>query len=107
MCRGFTELMDTPSLAAKTYVLAYVGLLGLLLVNVLIGFLNIGWANMFIAVTIAVIQAAVIALILMHGLFEKAAVWLVMGGAVLWFMILVTLTMTDYITRGWVPIPGK
>jgi len=99
--------METPTLSPKTYVLAYFVLLALLLINILIGFLNIGWANMFIAVTIAAIQASVVAFILMHGLFEKVLVRLVISAAVLWFLILVTLTMTDYITRGWVPVPGK
>ena len=84
-----------------------VGLLALLLTNVLIGYLNIGWVNMFVAVTIAAIQAAVIALVLMHGLHEGVLVKLVMGGALIWFMILVTLTFTDYITRPWFPFPGS
>ena len=99
--------MRNPALRPKTYVLAYGALLALLLANVLIGFLDFGWGNMFVALTIAVMQAAVIAFVMMHGLFEKVLIRLIMGGALLWFLILVTLTLTDYITRGWVPIPGK
>jgi cytochrome c oxidase subunit 4 len=99
--------MNEPTLSSRAYVLAYVALLVLLLANVLIGMTSIGWANMFISVTIAVFQGAIIALVLMHGLFEKALIRIIIGGALLWFMILVTLTMTDYITRNWVPIPGK
>lgn len=99
--------MVTPNLSAKQYFLAYVVLMGLLLANVLIGFIHVGWVNVFIAVTIATIQACIIALLLMHGLYEKSLVHLVMGGAILWFLILVTLTMTDYITRGWLPVAGK
>lgn len=99
--------MTYPSVSTKTYLLAYFVLLGLLLLNVLIGFLNLGWVNMFIAVTIGIVQAAIIGLILMHGLFEKTLVHLVMGGALLWFLIMITLTFTDYITRNWLPVAGK
>jgi cytochrome c oxidase subunit IV len=82
-------------------------MMGLLLLNVLLAFINMGWVNMFIGVVIATMQAAILALVLMHGLYEKVLVRLVIGGSLLWFLILVTLTFTDYITRGWVPIAGK
>jgi cytochrome c oxidase subunit IV len=99
--------MIEPILSSKSYFLAYVAMMGLLLLNVLLAFLNIGWVNMFIGVVIATMQAAILALVLMHGLFEKVLVRLVIGGALLWFMIFVTLTFCDYITRNWVPIAGK
>jgi hypothetical protein len=28
-------------------------------------------------------------------------------GGVLWFLIMITLTLGDYLTRGWMPFPGK
>lgn len=99
--------MQSPSLSAKSYLLAYVTLLALLGANVAIGHLNLGWGSMFIAVAIAAMQGAVIALIMMHGLFENVFIKLIMGAALLWFTILITLTFTDYITRNWLPIPGK
>lgn len=99
--------MDEPSISPKSYALAYVVLLLLLGANIGIGFLNLGWGSMFIALVIAALQASVIALFLMHGLFEKPLIRLIIGGALLWFMILVTLTMNDYITRNWLPIAGK
>jgi cytochrome c oxidase subunit IV len=99
--------MTEPILSSKSYFLAYVAMMGLLLLNVLLAFINMGWVNMFIGVVIATMQAAILALVLMHGLYEKVLVRLVIGGSLLWFLILVTLTFTDYITRGWVPIAGK
>lgn len=99
--------MTEPILSSKTYVLAYVAMMGLLLLNVLLAFINLGWGNIFVGLVIASLQAAILALVLMHGLFEKVLVRLVIGGALLWFLILVTLTFTDYITRNWVPVAGK
>lgn len=99
--------METPGLPAKSYFAAFGALLGLVGLNIGLAFVPMGWGNMFVAVTIAAIQACVIALLLMHGLFEKPIIRLVMGGALLWFLILVTLLMTDYLTRNWLPVAGK
>jgi cytochrome c oxidase subunit 4 len=95
------------TLPSGAYVRAYIALLVLLGVNVGINCLNLGWGNMFIAVVIAALQGAILALVLMHGLYEKALVRLVMAGSILWFLILITLTLTDYITRNWLPVAGK
>lgn len=86
---------------------AYIGLLLLLGVSVGINQFDLGWGNMFLAVTIAAFQGAILAFVMMHALYEKALVRLVMAGSLVWFLILVTLTFTDYITRNWVPIAGK
>lgn len=99
--------MKEPNVSVKSYVLAYVALLVLMLINIGIAFINLGWANMFIGVTIAVIQVAVLVLVLMQAYFEKPLIHIVMGGAILWFLILITLTFSDYITRNWLPITGK
>ncbi len=99
--------MTEPLLTAKSYLWAYLALLFLLGVNVGVGHLNLGWGSMLIAVAVAAGQAGILVLVLMHGLYEQVLVRLVMCGALLWFLILVTLTMTDYITRNWLPIAGK
>lgn len=99
--------MKEPNFSIKQYVLAYVALLVLMLINIGIAFINLGWASMFIAVAIAVMQVAVLVFVLMQAYLEKPVIHVVMGGAVLWFLILVTLTLADYITRNWLPIAGK
>lgn len=66
--------MTEPILPSKNYFLAYVAMMGLLLLNVLLAFLNMGWVNMFIGLVIATMQAAILALVMMHGLFEKILV---------------------------------
>ncbi len=99
--------MTGPALSVKTYVLTYVALLALVLTTVLVGFLNLGWGSMFLAVTIATIKATLVAAFFMHALVEKRLVWVVIAGALVWFLILISLTLGDYITRGWLPFPGK
>ncbi len=99
--------MAAPSVSAKTYVFTYLGLLGLTLSTVLTGFVDLGWGSMFIAILIATAKATLIASFFMHALVEKKLVRLVIVGALVWFLILMTLTVGDYITRGWLPFPGK
>lgn len=99
--------MQEPNISVKTYVLAYIAMMVLFLVNIGIAFLNLGWANMFIGLVIALAEVALLALVLMQAYYEKPLVHLVIGGAILWFLILVTLTFNDYITRNWLPISGK
>ncbi len=99
--------MPEATVSPRTYFLTYAALLCLTLSTVLIGYLDLGWFSMFVAVAIAAIKATLIASFFMHALYEKVVIRLLIGGALLWFMILVTLTMCDYITRSWLPIPGK
>ncbi|HEX7361348.1 MAG TPA: hypothetical protein VF283_12730 [Bryobacteraceae bacterium] len=99
--------MKEPDISIKQYVLAYVALLVLMLINVGIAFMNLGWVNMFIALVIGVMQVAILVFVLMQAYLEKTVIHIVMGAAVLWFLILVTLTFADYITRNWLPIAGK
>jgi cytochrome c oxidase subunit 4 len=99
--------MPHATVSPRTYYLTYVCLLGLTLSTVLIGYLDLGWFSMFVAVALAAIKATLIASFFMHALYEKVMIRLLIAGALLWFLILVTLTMCDYITRNWLPLPGK
>lgn len=99
--------MAEATVSPKTYLITYAVLLCLTLSTVLIGYLDLGWFSMFVAVAIAAIKATLIAAFFMHALYEKVMIRLLIAGALLWFMILVTLTMCDYITRNWLPFPGK
>lgn len=99
--------MQEPDISVKTYVLAYVAMMVLLGINIGIACINLGWVNMFIGLTIGAMQVGILVFVLMQAYYEKPLIHVVIGGALLWFLILVTLTFTDYITRNWVPISGK
>ena len=99
--------MAAPVVPARKYFFTFAALLALTLSTVLIGYIDLGWGSMFVAVAIACAKATLIASIFMHALYESKLVKVVIGGAVVWFLILVSLTIGDYITRGWLPYPGK
>jgi cytochrome c oxidase subunit 4 len=99
--------MTGPVVSTKTYLLTYVALLALTLLTVLLGYLNLGPFSMVIAIVIAALQACLIAGFFMQGRYERVLVRVAAGVGVVWLLIMMTLTLTDYITRGWLPFPGK
>lgn len=91
--------MTEPIISRKTYILTYVGLLCLTLATTLLSYIDMGPFNTVVAVGIAVVKASLIAALFMHALYEDKLVKIILAGGVLWFLILITLTMTDYFTR--------
>ncbi len=99
--------MTEPHLKPKSYVFTWLGLLGLTLLNTLIAFLNLGPFSTIIAIGIAAIMASLVAGFLMHALYDAQIIRVILAGGVIWFLIMITLTLGDYGTRGWLPFPGK
>jgi cytochrome c oxidase subunit 4 len=99
--------MAQPVVPKRTYLVAYLALLALTLITVLVAYISLGAFSMTIAILIAAIQASLIAAFFMQALYESAVVRVAAAGGVIWFLIMATLTLTDYITRGWLPFPGK
>lgn len=87
--------------------LAWAGLLALTLLTSLLGLLNLGVMTPVIALIIAAVQAFLIAAFLMHVKHDIPLVRVIVAGGIIWLLILTTLTMTDYITRGWLLPSGK
>ncbi len=98
-----TAITKSPKLQLKTYVFTWLGLLGLLLLTALLGFIDLGQYNIVISVAIAAIQVALIGGFFMHALYETTLVRIVIAAAIIWFLIFETLTLADYMTRGWIP----
>jgi cytochrome c oxidase subunit 4 len=69
--------------------------------TVQIAFFDLGPLNTIAALTIAVLKAVLVVLFFMHVRYSPPLTWAVVVGGVFWLAILLTLTMTDYLTRGW------
>ena len=84
----------------KTYLIVFATLMALLVLTVLAAMLNLGHFNLILALTIAVIKAVVVILYFMHVRWSSALTWVFAGAAFLWLGILLTLSASDYVTRG-------
>jgi len=89
------------------YIRIFIALMVLLVVTVVAAKMPLGWANLPVALGIAVIKAVLILLFFMHFRDSDNLTWLVGGSTVVWFGILIVLTMNDYRSRDWISIPGK
>jgi cytochrome c oxidase subunit 4 len=63
-----------------------------------------GQSNVIIALTIAVVKATLVVLYFMHVRYSSRLIWVVFTAALFWLGILFALTLSDYWTRGWLPI---
>jgi cytochrome c oxidase subunit 4 len=93
--------MEHLSSAPRVYYVVYAVLLALLLLTVLAAQLDWGIWGALIALTIAVVKAVLVMLYFMHLRYSSRLIWLYASAGVVWLGILFVLTMSDYISRGW------
>src|SRR6266404_8773485 len=90
----------------KTYVLVYLALVALTITTVAVSRIELGEYNFIVAITIAVIKAVLVILYFMHVKDSSAMTKLFVGAGFFWMAILLVFVLSDYMTRGWLPIPG-
>lgn len=95
--------MHHPVVSVKTYVLVFLALMGLTALTVFVAFIDFGHGllNDLVAMTIAVIKATLVLVIFMHLRYSARLLWLIAGSSVVWLIIMVGLTLTDYRSRDW------
>ena len=97
----------SPSLVPRRlYFQVFATLLGLTLLTLGVAFLDLGPLNPILALTIAVGKALLVLLFFMHLRYSSSLIWLVCGVGLLWVILLLTITLSDYLTRPWLPITG-
>jgi len=88
----------------KIYVRTCAALLALLAVTWLIAYVDLGPFNLIVALGVAIAKAIVIALFFMHIKGSSRLLYLAAVAGLMWLLILISLTLSDYFTRGWVPL---
>jgi cytochrome c oxidase subunit IV len=91
----------------RTNIAVFVALLVLLVATVGAAYLPLGIMHVPVAMTIAVVKAALIMLFFMHLLHSHRLMMIVSVASFFWLAIMVALTLNDYLTRGVLHIPGK
>ena len=81
----------------------YFAIFGALMVftalTVWVSFHDMGNWNIVIAMTVAVTKATLVVLYFMHVRWSSRLIWVVVGAGLVWLVILLSLTMSDYLTR--------
>lgn len=92
----------------QSYYSVFIILLGCTLLTVGIAFVDMGggYLNTAVALTIAVCKALLVLLFFMHVRYSSRLIWICVGAGVFWLTLLLSLTMSDYLTRHWLAITG-
>jgi len=93
--------------SVKTYVAILAVLLIATVVTTAVSFVNLGPFSVVVALTIAVSKMLLVALFFMHIRYSTRLTKLVIIGGLMWLGILLLLTLTDFVSRGWLDVPGK
>ena len=84
----------------------YVGIWAVLMVltavTVFASFLELGDWNIVLALTIATIKATLVVLFFMHLYYSSKLTKVTVIAAIFFLFLLLALSMTDYLTRGWI-----
>ena len=70
-----------------------------------LGYVNLGVFNLVAALCISFAKMILIALFFMHLKTESRMLHLTAGIGMLWLLIMLTLTLADYLSRGVVAMP--
>ncbi len=99
--------MSEHIVAKKQYAYVFVVLLVLTLTTTWASYFDLGKLNVVVALVIATIKASLVVLFFMHVYWMSKLNKIVVVSGVAWLVLLLWLTLTDIVTRGWLPFPGK
>ena len=89
----------------KVYFLIFASLLALTALTTGMAYVDLGKGNAVVALAFACCKASLVILFFMHWRWSTRLVRVVIVSALLWLAILITLTTTDFFSRGWTPVP--
>ena len=99
--------MTEETTLVRTYVLVAVAVIVLAAVSIGSALLDLRGFNVVVNLGVAVATTYLIATFFMEIRLAGGLLRLVAAGGILWLGILLIGTLDDYLTRGWLPVPGK
>jgi cytochrome c oxidase subunit IV len=90
----------------SVYYTIFAALMVLTIVTVYVATVNLGPFNFPVALGVAITKATLVILFFMHAKYSSKLTKLFVGTAFFFLLVLLTLTMTDYLSRGLKTYPG-
>jgi len=88
----------------KIYFAVFTALIVLTATTTAISFLDLGPWNTVVALGIAFVKATLVVLFFMHVKYSPRLTQVTIAGGLFWLAIMIALTLSDFMTRGWLPI---
>jgi cytochrome c oxidase subunit IV len=95
------EHADHHIVTPVTYMIVFITLLIFTGVTVGAAYVDLGILNPVVALAIACFKAVVVILFFMHVKYQSKLVKLTVASGFFTFIVLVTMTLTDYMSRAW------
>ena len=70
--------------------------------TIAVAFVDLGALNNVVMLTIACAKALLVILFFMHVRWGTRLTWVVVASGFFWLLILFSITMSDYLSRGWI-----
>jgi cytochrome c oxidase subunit 4 len=70
--------------------------------TVLVAKFDLGPLNNIVMLSVACAKALLVILFFMHVRWSSRLTWVIAGSGFFWLLILFSITMADYMSRGWV-----
>jgi len=87
----------------KVYVGVFLTLLIMTAITTAVSGIDLGPWNTVVALGIAIFKATLVVLFFMHVKYSPRLTSTVILGGLFWLAILLVLTLSDFVTRGWLP----
>jgi len=88
-------------LPKRTYYTVFAILIACTYLTWQVAYFDLGALNAVVALGIAALKAVLVVLFFMHVRYGTRLTWAVIVAGVFWLTILLAVTMSDYLTRGW------
>jgi cytochrome c oxidase subunit IV len=85
----------------KTYVAIFLALLVLTATTAGVSYIELGVFNAVVALAIAVLKMTLVVLFFMHVKYSSRLTKLTVASGFFVFLVLISMTLTDYISRAW------
>ncbi|WP_348267748.1 cytochrome C oxidase subunit IV family protein [Edaphobacter paludis] len=95
------EHADHHIVSPLTYTIVFVTLLIFTGLTVLAAYIDLGIFNPVVALAIATIKAVIVILFFMHVKYQSKLIKMTVAAGFFTFFALITMTMSDYISRAW------
>ena len=90
-----------PSVPLGIYFAVFAALMVFTAITVAVAYVDLGIFNAYIALTIAAIKTLLVLLYFMHLRYTSRLTWAFAATGFVWLLIIISLTMSDAISRQW------
>jgi cytochrome c oxidase subunit 4 len=90
----------------RVYISVFAALIALTGITTVVAYKDLGAMNTVAALTIAVAKMLLVVLFFMHVRHSSGLTKVVLLAAAFWLALLLTLTLSDELTRHWTPTPS-